>query len=114
MDSTGTAIFVLFNRVVSDFLGKTAQQVIETAAPGTTFPDDFNLFHGKELLFKIAILEGNITQSWQHFAVKRVTSDAEIIKAFVEKHPVHVCSFTLFRLDSLSIIIIYVFIVLLF
>lgn len=91
MDSTGSATFVLFSHVVSDFLGKTAQQVLESTLPDTPFPDDFNLFYKKELLFKVAILEGNITKNWQHFVVKRITDNAAIIKSFMDKHVTHVC-----------------------
>lgn len=91
MDSTGIATFVLFNRVVSDFLGKSAQHVIENTLPGASYPDDFNLFYGKELLFKVAILEGNITQNWQHFAVKKMTDDITIINSLKENHPAPVC-----------------------
>lgn len=91
IDSTGSRTFVLFDRVVSDFLGRTAQQILDDIPADNPLPADFSRFYNRDLLFKVSILRGNLTQNWQHFAVKRLTDDPAIIKSFIDNHTPSVC-----------------------
>lgn len=87
MDPTGSTNFVMFDRVVSRFIGKTPQLLLESAAAPGLLPPDFHEFLDKPLLFKVEIVEGNVAQHWQHFAVRRVTADESIIGSFINQQP---------------------------
>lgn len=86
MDTTGSTNFVLFDRVVTQFLGKTPQQLLEPPCDPAVLPVDFQEFVNKNLLFKVEIIEGNVTHHWQHVVVKRLTSDEAVIGSFLSKY----------------------------
>lgn len=99
IDGTGSTTFVVFDRVVSNFLGMPAQDLIgpdDDTVNSTLTPSEFRSFYERNLLLKVEISDSNITQEWNNYNVRRLTADPDIIKQFKELHSIQVC-YTLFN-----------------
>lgn len=89
MDNTGSTSFILFDRNVSNYVGKSVQDLIEAQGQGGSsddYPTDLNVLIGKTMLFKVEISNGNLLHGWQNYGVKRTSNDADLIKKFVKHH----------------------------
>lgn len=55
------------------------------------FPSEFQSFIGKQFLFKVEVSDGNVSNGWQSFTVKKMSSDDDLIQKFVGQHGINVC-----------------------
>jgi len=51
---------------------------------------DLDVLLDKQMLFKVEVSRGNINYGWRNYAVKRATSDGNIIQQFIKKHELKV------------------------
>jgi len=50
------------------------------------YPADFDVLLDKQILFKVEVSKGNVNYRWRNYAVKKATSDDDIIQQFLTKH----------------------------
>ncbi|KEH29259.1 replication factor-A carboxy-terminal domain protein [Medicago truncatula] len=93
MDTTGSTSFILFDRNVSNYVGRSVQDLIDAQGQGDNslgYPADLEVLVGKKMLFKVDITNGNLLHNWRNYGVKRTSDDAELIQMFIKKHNVKV------------------------
>ncbi|KAK2410175.1 replication protein A 70 kDa DNA-binding subunit [Trifolium repens] len=99
MDDTGSITFIMFDRVVAQFIGRTAQDLLDTAnrvnpyffCPNSgAYPNELDVFVNKRMLFKVEVTDANLFRNWRGYAVKKLTSDEEIINRFTTLHGINV------------------------
>ncbi|KAK2352284.1 hypothetical protein QL285_096593 [Trifolium repens] len=85
MDDTGSITFIMFDRVVAQFIGRTAHDLPDAANRGPNsgaYPHELNVFVNKRMLFKVEVTDANLFRNWRGYAVKKLSSDEEIINRF--------------------------------
>ncbi|CAI9117541.1 OLC1v1018942C1 [Oldenlandia corymbosa var. corymbosa] len=82
MDATGSRILTLWDRMVYNFISKSAEKLREQA--GKDYPKILDEIVGKKCLFRLDISRYNIRNSSSEISVARLTTDAEIIKKYID------------------------------
>ncbi|MCH87898.1 replication factor A protein, partial [Trifolium medium] len=93
MDNSGSTTFVLFDRIVSQFLGRNVGDLIvefNQEIGSDSYPPDLNMFLDKKMLFKVEVSKGNVRKWFKNYTVKRATDDAAIIQNFISLHNIKV------------------------
>ncbi|XP_039685634.1 replication protein A 70 kDa DNA-binding subunit-like isoform X2 [Medicago truncatula] len=89
MDDTGSTTFVLFDRQVTQFIGRNVQDLINEHEKGegtNDYPPDFNVLIEKQVLFKVEVGEGNVVKKYRNYAVKKASDDVGVIEQFMSKY----------------------------
>ncbi|XP_045803893.1 uncharacterized protein LOC123897334 [Trifolium pratense] len=95
MDDSGSITFVLFDRVVTEILGRNVADLIAEFNRGIgsdSYPPDLNMFINKQMLFKVGITKGHVNKRYKNYNVKRATVDAAIIQKFISLHNIKMCN----------------------
>ncbi|XP_045817056.1 uncharacterized protein LOC123910068 isoform X1 [Trifolium pratense] len=95
MDDSGSITFVLFDRVVTEILGRNVADLIAEFNQGIgsdSYPPDLNMFINKQMLFKVEITKGHVNKRYNNYNVKRATDDAAIIQKFISLHNIKMCN----------------------
>ncbi|KAK2391029.1 replication protein A 70 kDa DNA-binding subunit [Trifolium repens] len=90
IDDTGSITFVMFDRVVFQFLGRTAQDLLDAMNDEHTYPPELNVFVNKRMLFKVEVTDANLYRNWRGYTVKKLSDDDDIIKRFAALHGIYV------------------------
>ncbi|GAU42516.1 hypothetical protein TSUD_376440 [Trifolium subterraneum] len=67
IDDIGSITFVMFDRVVSQVLGRTAQDLLDT-------------------MNNVEVTDANLYRNWRGYTVKKVTDEEDVINRFVSLH----------------------------
>ncbi|XP_045821940.1 uncharacterized protein LOC123914810 [Trifolium pratense] len=89
IDNTGSITFVMFDRVVFQVVGLTAQDLLDSMnndPNSTAYPQALDVFINKQMLFKVEVSDANLYRNWRAYTVKKVTADEDIIKSFCALH----------------------------
>ncbi|GAU39681.1 hypothetical protein TSUD_320930 [Trifolium subterraneum] len=89
IDDTGSITFIMFDRVVSQVLGRTAQDLLDTMnneGGSRSYPPELDVFVDKRMLFKVEVTDANLYRNWRGYTVKKVTDEEGIIDRFVSLH----------------------------
>ncbi|PNY14280.1 replication factor A protein [Trifolium pratense] len=89
IDNTGSITFVMFDRVVFQVVGLTAQDMLDSMnndPNSTTYPRELDVFINKRMLFKVEVTDANLYRNWRGYTVKKMTADEEIINQFTTLH----------------------------
>ncbi|CAJ2643107.1 unnamed protein product [Trifolium pratense] len=92
IDNTGSITFVMFDRVVFQIVGLTAQDMLDSMnndPNSTTYPRELDVFINKRMLFKVEVTDANLYRNWRGYTVKKMTADEEIIKQFTTLHRIN-------------------------
>ncbi|KAK2421360.1 hypothetical protein QL285_031999 [Trifolium repens] len=92
IDDTGSITFVMFDRVVFQILGRTAQDLLDAMNNEHTYPQELNVFINKRMLFKVEVTDANLYRNWRGYTVKKLSDDDDIIKRFAALHGIYVGS----------------------
>ncbi|KAK2397669.1 hypothetical protein QL285_059222 [Trifolium repens] len=90
IDDTGSITFVMFDRVVFQILGRTAQDLLDGMNNEHTYPQELNVFVNKRILFKVEVTDANLYRNWRGYTVKKLSDDDDIIKRFAALHGIYV------------------------
>ncbi|KAK2375007.1 replication protein A 70 kDa DNA-binding subunit [Trifolium repens] len=85
MDDTGSITFIMFDRVVTQFIGRTAQDLLDTMNRGSNsdaYPHELDVFVNKRMLFKVEVTDANLFRNWRGYTVKKLSYDEEVINRF--------------------------------
>ncbi|KEH44502.1 hypothetical protein MTR_1g115520 [Medicago truncatula] len=91
MDDTESTTFVLFDRIVSNFIRRSVEELLETHSQGD-YPAEFDMVLDKQMLFKVEFSRGNVNFKWRYYTVKKATAEDDIIEQFIRKHNLKVSS----------------------
>ncbi|PNY15141.1 replication protein A 70 kDa DNA-binding subunit [Trifolium pratense] len=89
IDDTGSITFVMFDRVVFQVVGLTAQDLLDSMnndASSPPYPPQLDMFVNKWMLFKVEVSDANLYRNWRGYNVKKVTSDDNVISQFTALH----------------------------
>nr|XP_043634097.1 uncharacterized protein LOC122605253 [Erigeron canadensis]XP_043634098.1 uncharacterized protein LOC122605253 [Erigeron canadensis] len=89
-DGTGTVFFILFQKDVTDFIGKKATDLlskINQEDDFELFPEDFNMFINKRFAFKIKVSDYNLKHNYRVYTVNKLSVDEGIINSVLELIP---------------------------
>ncbi|KAK2428443.1 replication protein A 70 kDa DNA-binding subunit [Trifolium repens] len=89
MDNTGSITFVMFDRIVSQVLGRTAQDLLDAMnneEASNAYPQELDMFVDKRILFKVEITDANLYRNWRGYTVKKLSFDDDIINRFTTLH----------------------------
>ncbi|XP_045798032.1 uncharacterized protein LOC123892275 [Trifolium pratense] len=92
IDDTGSITFVMFDRVVFQVVGLTAQDLLDAMnndPSSPSYPKELDMFVNKWMLFKVEVTDANFYRNWRGYNVKKVTSDEDIIKRFTSLHGIN-------------------------
>jgi hypothetical protein len=119
MDDTGSTTFVLFDRQVTQFIGRTVEDLIKEhdkvvdismyyiwafvfhiilnwhllifqQGGASDYPTDFDVLLDKQVLFKVEVGEGNIIKKYRNYTVKKASDDVDVIEQFMSKYNLEV------------------------
>ncbi|KAK2454686.1 replication protein A 70 kDa DNA-binding subunit [Trifolium repens] len=85
MDDTGSITFIMFDRVVTQFIGRTSQDLLDTMNRGSNsdaYPHELDVFVNKRMLFKVEVTDANLFRNWRGYTVKKLSYDEEVINRF--------------------------------
>ncbi|CAI9106069.1 OLC1v1005127C1 [Oldenlandia corymbosa var. corymbosa] len=82
MDATGSRILTLLDRMVYNFINKSAEKLCEQA--GKDYPKILDEIVGKKCLFKVDVSRYNIRNSSSEISIARFTTNAEMIKKYID------------------------------
>ncbi|CAI9117201.1 OLC1v1018547C1 [Oldenlandia corymbosa var. corymbosa] len=82
MNATGSRILTLWDRMVYNFINKSAEKLREQA--GKDYPKVLDEIVGKKCLFRLDVSRYNIRNSSSEISVARLTTDAEMIKKYID------------------------------
>ncbi|KAK2428600.1 replication protein A 70 kDa DNA-binding subunit [Trifolium repens] len=85
MDDTGSITFIVFDRVVTQFIGRTAQDLLDAMNRGSNsdaYPHELDVFVNKRMLFKVEVTDANLFRNWRGYTVKKLSYDEEVINRF--------------------------------
>ncbi|XP_045801391.1 uncharacterized protein LOC123895200 [Trifolium pratense] len=109
IDDTRSITFVMFDRVVFQVVGLTAQDLLDymnNDPSSPPYPRELDLFVNKWMLFKAEVTDANLYRNWRGYNVKKVTSDADVISRFTSLHGIQVrfcqCQFQSLRMWFIS------------
>ncbi|CAI9087629.1 OLC1v1021748C1 [Oldenlandia corymbosa var. corymbosa] len=83
VDGSGSGIVTLWDRQVYNLINKNASELLEEE-PGVYYPNKLEELKGKKCLFKLDISQFNIRNRDSEMSVARVTTDAAIIKQYLQ------------------------------
>lgn len=89
IDNGGSTTFILFDRVVSQVLGNTVQDLLDAMGnrnDTAAYPPELNVFVDKRKVFKVEVSDANLFRNWRSYTVKKLTMDGDIIKRFLIFH----------------------------
>ncbi|CAI9117300.1 OLC1v1018666C1 [Oldenlandia corymbosa var. corymbosa] len=81
MDASGSRIVTLWDRMVYNFINKTAENLREQE--GNDYPKVLDELIGKKCLFRLDVSNYNIRNSKSEISVSRVTTESDIIKKYL-------------------------------
>lgn len=93
IDNTGSTTFVLFDRVVSQAVRRSAQDFIDSMGQGNNpeeYPSELNVFVDKKILFKVEVSDNNLYCNWRNYTIRKLTMDKGIINQFLTLHGINV------------------------
>ncbi|CAI9106862.1 OLC1v1006097C1 [Oldenlandia corymbosa var. corymbosa] len=82
IDATGSKILTLWDRVVYNFINKSAEKLRKQA--GKDYPKVLDEIVGKKCLFRLDVSRYNIRNSSSEISIARLTTDAEMIKKYID------------------------------
>ncbi|CAI9088668.1 OLC1v1023068C1 [Oldenlandia corymbosa var. corymbosa] len=82
MDGSGSRIVTLWDRMVYTFINKTTAELREKDKDD--YPKILDEIIGKKCLFRLDVSDYNITNNTSEIAVTRVTTDADVIKKYLD------------------------------
>ncbi|XP_024630855.2 uncharacterized protein [Medicago truncatula] len=88
IDNTGSTTFVLYDRVVTQAVGKSAQYFLHamTEKNSAEIPPELNMFVDQRMLFKVEVSDSNLYRNWRSYTVRKLTMDDDIINRFITLH----------------------------
>ncbi|KAK2443692.1 replication protein A 70 kDa DNA-binding subunit [Trifolium repens] len=92
IDDTGSITFVLFDRIVFQIVGMTAQDLLDGMNNNNnsrSYPPALEAFINKRMLFKVEVTDANLYRNWRGYTVKKLTDDEEIINRFTSLHGIN-------------------------
>ncbi|KAK2390596.1 hypothetical protein QL285_064119 [Trifolium repens] len=92
IDNTGSITFVLFDRVVFQIVGVTAQDLLDgmnNEQNSRSYPPQLEVFINKRMLFKVEVTDANLYRNWRGYTVKKLTDDEDIINRFTSLHGIN-------------------------
>ncbi|WJX95943.1 hypothetical protein P8452_77206 [Trifolium repens] len=103
IDNTGSITFILFDRVVTQVVGRTAQDLLDSINDADhrvkPFPSQLDVFVNKRILFKVEVTDANLYRNWRGYTVKKLSDDEEIINRFTELHGINLSGDNEYALD---------------
>ncbi|KAL7120564.1 hypothetical protein ACP275_02G129300 [Erythranthe tilingii] len=90
-DVTGSISLVMFDKVVTQIIGKKAADILgdlEKEDLTDAVPNEFDALIDKEFIFKVDIGAMNIFNNWSVYTVKTVSGDDELIQKFRAMHSI--------------------------
>ncbi|KAL8058107.1 hypothetical protein ABFX02_04G227100 [Erythranthe guttata] len=94
-DVTGSISLVMFDKVVTEIIGKKAADILGDLGKedlSDTVPNEFDVLIDKEFIFKVDIGAMNISKNWSVYTAKTVSGDDELIQKFRAMHSIQPCS----------------------
>ncbi|KAL7132608.1 hypothetical protein ABFS83_12G086200 [Erythranthe nasuta] len=85
IDDTGSASFVMFDRVIAQLLGRSASDIITGLRKEKLiglFPREFDALIDKTFLFKVDISSLNVAKKWSVYTVNTMSNDDDLIQQF--------------------------------
>ncbi|CAI9103208.1 OLC1v1001656C1 [Oldenlandia corymbosa var. corymbosa] len=82
VDGSGSRIGTLWDRMVYNFINKTASVLREEYPKG--YPDILDEIVGKKCLFRLDVSDYNIRNNTSEISVARVTTDADVIRKYLD------------------------------
>ncbi|KAK2413153.1 hypothetical protein QL285_035892 [Trifolium repens] len=73
----------LFDQVVSQFLGRNVQDLLDSMIQDLVYPLELNVFVEKKMLFKGEVSDANLFHNWHSYIVKKLTEDENIANQFL-------------------------------
>ncbi|KAK2423169.1 replication protein A 70 kDa DNA-binding subunit [Trifolium repens] len=92
IDDTGSITFVMFDRIVSQVLGRTAQDLLDAMnneEASNAYPQELDTFVDKRILFKVEVTDANLYRNWRGYTVKKLSFDDDIINRFTALHGIN-------------------------
>ncbi|MCH79284.1 ATP-dependent DNA helicase PIF1 [Trifolium medium] len=92
IDDTGSITFVMFDRVVFQVVGRTAQDLLDAMNDdprSPSYPRELDMFINKWMLFKVEVTDANLYRNWRGYTVKKFTSDDEVISRFTSLYGIN-------------------------
>ncbi|WJX65469.1 hypothetical protein P8452_50127 [Trifolium repens] len=103
IDNTGSITFVLFDRVVAQVIGRTAQDLLDSINNedhrDKPFPTQLDVFVNKRVLFKVEVTDANLYRNWRGYTVKKLSDEEDIINRFTELHGINLSGDNEYGLD---------------
>ncbi|MCH79270.1 replication factor A protein [Trifolium medium] len=93
IDNTGSITFVMFDKTITQVIGRTAQDLLDGMNNERTtgsYPQELDVFVDKRMLFKIEVADANLYRNWRNYNVKKLTDDEDIINRFTTLHGINV------------------------
>ncbi|KAK2386767.1 replication protein A 70 kDa DNA-binding subunit [Trifolium repens] len=103
IDNTGSITFILFDRVVSQVVGRTAQDLLDSISDNqrdSPFPSELDVFVNKRMLFKVEVTDANLYRNWRGYTVKKLSDEETIITRFTELHGINFGCSSEYALDG--------------
>lgn len=73
-------LYIVWIPVMSEIITGFSQKI------ESHVPPELMAFVGNKYLFKVEVSDGNITQGWQTFTAKKMTSDVHIVQQYFKQH----------------------------
>lgn len=89
IDNTGSTTFTLFDRAVSNVLGRNVQDLLDSMDQDMVYPPELDIFVDKRMLFKVEVGDANLFRNWRSYTVKKLTQDDNIINQFLSLHGIN-------------------------
>ncbi|KAK2436210.1 replication protein A 70 kDa DNA-binding subunit B [Trifolium repens] len=92
IDDTGSITFVMFDRIVSQVLGRTTQDLLDAMnneEASNAYPQELDTFVDKQILFKVEVTDANLYRNWRGYTVKKLSFDDDIINRFTALHGIN-------------------------
>ncbi|KAK2372228.1 hypothetical protein QL285_073388 [Trifolium repens] len=81
IDNTGSITFILFDRVVSQFVGRSAQDLLDSISD-------------------VEVTDANLYRNWRGYTVKKVSGEEDIINRFTQLHGINLSSSSKYALGD--------------
>ncbi|KAL7101791.1 hypothetical protein ACP275_08G076800 [Erythranthe tilingii] len=91
IDDTGSASFVIFDRIATQLIGKKASDLLDTSNKdnhNSDYPSDIDGLINVEILFQVCISDRNVKTKWPVYTVKTATNDEGVIQQFMTRYSI--------------------------
>ncbi|KAL8053100.1 hypothetical protein ABFS82_05G050900 [Erythranthe guttata] len=91
IDDTGSASFVIFDRIATQLIGKSASDLLDTSNKdnqNSDYPSDIDGLINVEILFQVSISDRNVETKWPVYTVKTATNDEGVIQQFRTRYSI--------------------------